>query len=144
GERVSPGQSSRGNPPWGDMPRSVVAWGLRLGGLVAVGVHSRPTRRSPGRPVDWTATVAGGRDAVDYPVLAPSQLPEGWRATSARVKPGEDHAWHLGVLTDDDEYLGLEQATVAETTLIKKFAEDSTPSGKMRVNGEQWQLRDGG
>ena len=141
---MSAEKSSRGNPSLGDMIRSIVVLGLIVGALFAFGVLFRSTPDSPVEPVDYAATVAEVRDSVDYPVLAPSQLPEGWRATSARFKPGEDHAWHLGVLTDDDEYLGLEQATVAETTLIKKFAEDSTPSGKMRVNGEQWQLRDGG
>src|SRR5699024_9850228 len=144
GERVSAEKSSRGNPSLGDMIRSIVVLGLIVGALFAVGLLFRSTPDSPVEPVDYAATVAEVRDTVDYPVLAPSHLPEGWRATSARFKPGEDQAWHLGVLTDDDEYLGLEQATVAETTLVKKFAEDSTPSGKMRVNGEQWQLREGG
>lgn len=141
---MSAEKSSRGNPSLGDMIRSIVVLALIVGALFAFGFLFRSTPDSPVEPVDYAATVAEVRDTVDYPVLAPPHLPDGWRATSARFEPGQDDAWHLGVLTDDDEYLGLEQATVSQTTLVKKFAEDSTPAGSIQVNGDQWQLREGG
>lgn len=139
---MSGSQSSRGNPSLGDMMRSVAVLGAILLVLFAVGLVLTSTPDDPVEPVDYKPTVKQVRKTVDYPVLAPPKLPDGWRANSARYTSGKTHAWHLGVLTADDEYLGIEQATVSVDQLVKKFAEDSTAKGETQINGTTWQVRE--
>lgn len=43
------------------------------------------------------------------PVVVPGALPEGWIATSAEVERGAPPVWRLGVLTDDERFVGLRQ-----------------------------------
>lgn len=134
-------QSSRGNPSLGDMLRSIVVLGAIVLALFVIGLLFTSEPDEPVKPVDYATAATNVRKTVDYPVLAPDKLPKGWRATSARYTPGNSHAWHLGVLTSDDEYLGLEQATVSKTRLVEKFADRSKPAGSTTIAGDTWHVR---
>src|SRR5690606_30795495 len=72
---------------------------------------------------------------------APAELPEGWRATSVRYTPGRSWAWHVGILTADEEYVGLEQARMAPDELVAAVAEGTEPAGETSVDGGAWQVR---
>src|SRR5918994_4416213 len=103
---------------WADVVRSIVIL-LAIIGIVAFfqGVLSdEPSEPAP--PVDYAPAVDAARADAGYPLLAPERLPEGWRATNVRYTPGEQWAWHLGVLTSDEEYVGLEQARIAADELV--------------------------
>ena len=68
--------------------------------------------------VDWMPVLATAREQAPFPVLAPTNLPPGWRATRASwVKEGDPalngqpsvrNQWQLGLLTPDDIYIGLD------------------------------------
>jgi hypothetical protein len=45
------------------------------------------------------------------------------------------------VLTSDNRYLGLEQATVEPATLVHDFAPESRPAGSARIAGREWSVR---
>ena len=64
--------------------------------------------------------------AATFDVIAPKSLPKGWIATSARFGP---EAWHLGVLTADDKYIGLEQTTTSAKGIVDDFAPKSRAIG---------------
>ena len=100
------GTSSRGNPSMGDIARSIAVLGAILLVLFAVGRLLTVTPDEPTRAVDYRSAVESSRTVADFELLAPDSLPQGWRATSVRFEPD---SWHLGVLTDDDDYVGLEQ-----------------------------------
>ena len=69
--------------------------------------------------VDWTPVLTTAREEAPFPVLAPTNLPDGWRATRVSwVNEGEPvlngdpsvrNQWQLGFLSPDDVYLGLVQ-----------------------------------
>lgn len=59
-------------------------------------------------------------------------------ANSARSGP---EAWHLGVLTADDKYIGLEQTTSSANGIIKNFAPASRAAGTAQLAGSRWQVR---
>jgi hypothetical protein len=65
-------------------------------------------------------------------------LPKGWIATSARFGPD---AWHLGVLTPDDKYVGLEQATGGAKAIVTEFAPKSRSAGTARILDHVWKVR---
>ena len=106
-------------------------------------VLSRP-QTAPVRPVEYVSAAASARSVAPFDVLAPARLPPGWRATSVRYEPGEEATWHVGVLTDDDKYVGLEQAVGGVDALVDTFAEAAEPAGTVELGGVRWQLlRDG-
>jgi hypothetical protein len=95
----------------------------------------------PDRPtsiVNLSDAVAGAKGIAKFDVIAPKVLPAGADATSARFEP---RMWHLGVLTKDAEYIGLEQATVKPATLVHDFAATSRAAGSAQIAGRTWSVR---
>jgi hypothetical protein len=95
----------------------------------------------PDRPqntVELADAVAGAKGIARFDVVAPGRLPGGADATSARFGP---HAWHLGVLTKDNKYLGLEQEQARPATLVHDFAPTSRSAGTVTVGGHRWAAR---
>lgn len=95
----------------------------------------------PDRPtsvVPLGDAVTGARAIAKFEVIAPKRLPAGADATSARFTPT---LWHLGVLTKDKEYLGLEQAPSKPATMVHDFAPESRAAGSAKVAGRTWVVR---
>jgi Protein of unknown function (DUF4245) len=126
---------------WADVIRSLI---VLLAIIGAVAIYQAALTDDPADPVptvDYTSALDAARADAGHPLLAPEQLPEGWRATSVRYQPGQEWAWHLGVLTSDDEYVGLEQAVAEADSLVEEAADGTEPVGTTQVDGAQWQLR---
>ncbi|KQY58560.1 hypothetical protein ASD11_02550 [Aeromicrobium sp. Root495] len=121
-----------------DVVRSVVVLGLIILALWVVGRLVTVTPDEPTSSVDYAQAAQQVADAVPYAVLSPPQLPDGWRATSARLTQGR---WHLGVVTDDDEYVGLEQDQKSAATLVRQFAKGSKAAGQVDIAGSSWTER---
>ena len=134
------GTSSRGNPSLGDIARSVAVLGAIVLALFGVGKLLTLTPDDPAPTVDYKTAAQSSRTVADFDLLAPTSLPEGWRATSVRYETG---SWHLGVLTDDDEYVGLEQLRATPGQTIERFAAGSRASGTVTIDGTTWSRRTG-
>ncbi len=132
------GTSSRGNPSMGDIIRSVAVLGLVLLVLFGIGRLVTVEPDGPARVVDYRTAAESSRTIADFDLLAPPTLPQGWSATSVRFDDGE---WHLGVLTDEDEYIGLEQVRLGEKSAIDRFAGESRPDGTSEIDGDTWTRR---
>ncbi|MEO6604229.1 MAG: DUF4245 domain-containing protein [Aeromicrobium sp.] len=131
---------SRGNPSMGDVVRSVAVLGALILVLWGFGQLFTNTPDKAVEPIDYVKTVANARPAAEFELVAPSTLPKGWVATSARFTPT---SWHLGVVTDNEKYVGLEQAKISAKQLVAKYAKDSKPAGTVTIDGEVWGLRKG-
>jgi hypothetical protein len=91
------------------------------------------------RSVDYSQELAAARQSPDLDVVAPSSLPQGWRATTVRYVPGATPEWHLGVLTDRERYVGLEQSTASVTDLVETYVDEAaTRRGPVEVAGRRW------
>lgn len=132
--------SSRGNPAIGDIIRSMVVIGAIILALYGVGKIFSSQPESVVEPIDYATVVAQARPAASFPLLAPAGLPEGWRATSARF---QTNGWHLGVLTDADDYVGLEQLRGTSGRAVDRFADGSRSTGTADVAGQTWNVRTG-
>ena len=132
--------SSRGNPSMGDIARSVAVLGAIVLTLFALGRFLTITPDEPVRTVDYRAAVESSRTVADFELLAPESLPKGWRATSVRFEPS---SWHLGVLTDEDDYVGLEQVEDDTERAVERFAPDSKSFGDTVISGATWSLHMG-
>jgi hypothetical protein len=101
------------------------------------------------KEVDWRPVLARARRDAPFPVLAPTNLPAGWRATQAEwVKVGEPfrngepsvrNQWQLGFLTPDDVFIGLDQGDLRADDLVDEQSREGTPDGESTVGGQVWQ-----
>jgi hypothetical protein len=119
---------------------------LVIGGFVAFRALNRDNPETPVRAVDYGKTLAFAEREADFDVLAPPRLPTGWKATSVGFTPPPKTHWHLGLLTDTEHYLGIEQGPGSLRSMITTYV-DQAPSraGSVDVDGRSWQVwRDSG
>jgi hypothetical protein len=132
--------SSRGNPTMGDIFRSIAVLGAIILTLFVIGRLVTITPDQPTRAVDYQQAVESSRTVADFDLYAPDSLPRGWRATSVRF---EESSWHLGVVTDEDDYVGLEQVRDSAQRAVERFGKGSRAYGQTVIGGENWALRTG-
>jgi hypothetical protein len=91
------------------------------------------------RTVDYAKVVAPAKKAADFELVAPAALPSGWRATSVSYTDSPPQHWHLGVLTDRDRYIGLEQGGGSERSMVTEYVDKDASRGEpMDVAGRRW------
>lgn len=112
--------------------------GVLLIGAFVIGQLVTVTPDRPESRVELADAVTGAAATATFDVIAPKTLPKGWIATSARFGP---EAWHLGVLTPKDKYVGLEQTTTSAKGIVDDFAPKSRAAGTAQIAGELWQVR---
>ncbi|MFP3988193.1 DUF4245 domain-containing protein [Streptomyces sp. E11-3] len=100
--------------------------------------------KDPLEPKDYTVELATAQRATDYPVVGPEGLPGGWKATSVRFKGVDHQAWHLGFLSPDREYVGIEQSVAPPGKFIAKVTQGAEEtSATERIGGEDWKRYEG-
>ena len=102
-------QAGRYQRSAGGMVGAMVVLVVLLVAWVAIQSLVKDQPDSAVRTVDYAQVVAPAREAAKFDLVAPASLPKGWRATSVTFRDTLPQHWHLGVLTDDDRYVGLEQ-----------------------------------
>jgi hypothetical protein len=100
--------------------------------------NDHPT--SPVQTVDYTAMMRAGRADHKLLVMAPSSLPAGWKATSATYETGTTPAWHLGMLTGKNQYVGVEEALGPVGDLVEAHVDKNAQQGKdVSIQGQTYQ-----
>ena len=79
-------------------------------------------------PVDYLAVVAPAQEA-GIRIVYPPSLPKGWTATSVDFVPGERPAFGVGMLTDDDLFVGVRQADDDLATLLETHVDADAEKG---------------
>lgn len=136
-------------PTPGDMVRSMAVILIPI--LIITFFFTRNLDDIPVTEVDWRPVLATARREAPFPVVAPENLPNGWRATRVTwVKTGEPHLngrpsarnlWQLGYLTPDDVYIALNQGDLRPAELIDDATREGSPDGSSTVAGRQWERR---
>ena len=103
----------------------------------------------PVTEVEWQRVLAVARRDAPFPVLAPTNLPEGWQATQAEWvetgdpfrdgEPSVRNLWQLGFLTPDGVFIGLDQGDLKPDDLVKEQTRAGTPDGQSTINGQPWE-----
>jgi hypothetical protein len=93
----------------------------------------------PERTVDYAKDVPAVQEAAAFDVAAPPSLPDGWRATTLSFREGPPQHWHLGVLTDEQQYVGVEQGGGSVRSMVEEYVD---PAARRRaatdVGGRAW------
>ncbi len=115
-------------------------------GWVGVRALLLPREATPAKTVDYAQVVPPARKAAGFALVAPARLPDGWRATSVRFTDGPRGHWHLGVLTDNSRYVGLEQGRTPVASMVEQYVDPSAARGSaVTVAGRPWSTyTDGG
>jgi hypothetical protein len=91
-------------------------------------------------PVEYLQPAQYAQKQVDFPLFVPQRLPDGWIATSVRYRAGDDPSWHLGMLTGDRRYVGVEQERKPGPDMVAEFVDqDATRGDDVTVGGQTWQ-----
>jgi hypothetical protein len=102
----------------------------------------------PVEEVDWEPVLATARKQAPFEVLAPTNLPEGWRATRVNWVPlgrpylnGEAsprNLWQIGFLTPQDVYIDLNQGDMQAQEMVDQQSQEGTPDGNSVIAGQTW------
>jgi hypothetical protein len=139
---VRPRRKSFAEQSFGDMVRSMVLLLVIVGGIWAVNTLVTPDdTATPVRAVDYRGPLADARETAGYRVLAPSGLAGTWKATSVDLqRSGPSVRWHLGFLTPEREYVGLEQGDRAPGEIAAQYVGGLQPAGALSIAGQPWRL----
>jgi len=131
----------------GDMIRSLALLVIPLA-VIAI-IFTNVPRDHPVKEVDWKPVLAIVRKEAPYQVLAPTNLPDGWRATRVAWVPqgrpylnGEAsprNLWQLGFLTPDDAFIDLNQGDAQPEEMVDQQSRAGTADGSSVVAGQSWE-----
>ena len=114
---------------------------LVIGAIVAVLVAIVPRVSSVSQPpVDVADTAQQVAADTGWPISAPRDLPEGWRATSVRYVRSTDGlmTWHAGYVSADGRYVALEQTKDATTEWVSAQTNRARVTGQVQAGGLTW------
>ncbi len=94
------------------------------------------------KAVEYTAQLEDAKKVAPW-VRGPAPLPAGWTATSVEFRTPEQSpiTWHLGVVTNEKKYVGLEQSNVSGTKFQSDELGKTTDDGTSSVEGVTWQRK---
>ncbi len=103
----------------------------------------RQSGEDPVREVDPTSSVRLSAERADYPVLAPSGLPDGYRPTSARTtaggaQDGDPVTLEIGYLTPAEEFAGFVISDDREADPLRAVLDGAEEEGTVPIGGETW------
>jgi hypothetical protein len=94
------------------------------------------------RAIEYTAQLEDAKKVAPW-IRGPEQLPAGWQATSAQFRAPEQSpiTWHLGIVTADKKYVGLEQSNVTGQSYQNEELGKTQDDGTSTVAGVTWQRK---
>jgi hypothetical protein len=134
------GQAGRYQRSVSGMVGAMVVLLLVVAGYVAFRAVNRNDVKDPVTAMDWKGAATYATEQADFEVLSPSTLPRGWIATSARWAGGRDPHWHLGLLTERRQYVGLEQEDRSAEDMVEDYVDPAAAQGEdVEIDGQTWQ-----
>jgi hypothetical protein len=102
----------------------------------------RPKQEEKPKAVEYTAQLEDARKVAAW-VRGPEPMPSGWTATSVQFRSPEQApmTWHLGVVTNEKKYVGLEQSNVTGGKFVRDKLGATSDDGTSTVDGVTWQRK---
>lgn len=140
GPATGPGTGAAGRRGLRTTARDMVLSLLAVLALVAGVVLLVPRPNSTAiEGLDVAAAARGVADRVAFDPVVPD-VPAGWTATSAELRDGTDGilTWHVGYLTDEGRYVGVEQAASWSAEWESILTSGGTTTGYLTVDDRTW------
>ncbi|MGN6783264.1 MAG: DUF4245 domain-containing protein [Marmoricola sp.] len=137
---AAPRNPNRYELPMSNMVGAMVVVLLVVGAFVGWRALNRDNSGVGVQPVDYHAWLKAAVQDDRLAAVAPPSLPAGWTATSATYTSGVSPHWHLGVLTPDQQYVGLEEGLAPADEQVSQFVDANATQGPVvRIAGHRWQ-----
>ena len=128
GERAGAGGTSGRSAGWS---ARWSCWSLLIVGWVGFRALDRRGPRRPGRGPSTTPGRAGRASAPRrFDLVAPPRLPDGLARDQRALHRRAAAAWHLGVLTDEGRYVGLEQGDGRSRDMVEEYVDEAPTRGE--------------
>ena len=115
---------------------------LAIGAFVLVRSLTRDQVEVEREAIDFVAAAEAARGA-GFDVVAPSSLPDGWLATAVDLEQTDPPLWGLGILTDDENFVGLRQEDGSVKDLVETNIDEDAIEGELleldSAVGSTWQ-----
>lgn len=102
---------------------SILVTLVAIGAFVGLRELTRNDLEVEPEPVDYLSAVEFAQQE-GAELVYPPELPTGWIATSVEVTPGEEPTWRLGVLTDDERFVGLRQDNDSLDDMLEAYVDE--------------------
>lgn len=121
-----------------NMVRSLVVIGALMAGLFFMVAR---TNWMSGPNVDIAPVAQQVVNELGWPIEAPQDLPDGWRASAVRFVPSTDQlrTWHVGYTTPAGHYVAVEQTKDATAAWITQQTNRAPITGTLSAGGREWQ-----
>lgn len=107
--------------------------------FVALRAINRNDVEDPVKAIDYTESLELWQSEAQFPLLTPPELPAGWIATSVSFDKDKPQAFHLGVLTDERRYIGIEQKRADVASMVSEFVDEGAEEGTtVQAAGALW------
>jgi hypothetical protein len=123
-----PEQPSRYNRSFGGLVAAMIATLVFVAAYVGFRALTRDQPEVE-QEVDYASCVAYLQEA-DVTVAYPASLPPGWTATSIHFERGDPPQWSIGMLTADDEFVGVVQQQEDVDDLLDHYVDPSPQQGE--------------
>ena len=95
----------------------------------------------PVREIDPSGTVRTAAEYADFPLEAPTDLPEGWRATDTDFEgdgPGERVTLGIDYSTPSEDYARFVTSDDPEAEAVGEVLDGAQPDGTVEIGGREW------
>ena len=116
--------------------------------LILTVLFSRSGQQADVEAVDWRPVAEQAARQASFEVVAPVELPSGWRATrvswtqTGEPDPNGDPSprdrWRLGVLTDQQIYIELDQVDVQPADFVDQITRQGVEDGTSTIGDQSW------
>lgn len=130
----------RGRETARDMFLSLAVVGIVIAVVLGITWRSKPSGLTS---VNWSEAATNAVAIAPWPIYVPSQLPEGYVATSARIEaesygePGQAR-WLLGFVTPAQQYVSLWQSDGPSSKIISAATNSGKCSESVTIAGQAW------
>ena len=136
---AAPRNPNRYELPMSNMVGAMVVVLLVVGAFVGWRVLNRDNSGVGIQPVDYHGWLKAAKQDNRLRAVVPHPLPQGWEATSASYLSGVSPHWHLGVLTPDKQYVGIEEGLAPEADQVSAYVDANAVHGPdVRIDDVTW------
>ncbi len=133
-------QPSRYQRSFGGLVGALIVAIAVIAGYVVFRAILRVDPPDPVQAVDYVAAASYAQQQISFPIAAPTELPPGWIATSASSRIAPEPRWHLGMLTQNRKYVGVEESTLTPEEMAKAAIDPAATQGAdVSAGGVTWQ-----
>ncbi|MFC5267159.1 DUF4245 domain-containing protein [Kribbella qitaiheensis] len=92
--------------------------------------------------IEYSAQLEDAKKVAPW-VRGPAPMPDGWTATSVEFRAPQQSpiTWHLGIVTTEKKYVGLEQSNVTSKRFQSEELGNTEDDGTTTVSGVVWQRK---